>query len=250
MAKKTAHKQDNVEKLLRYILGVRPDEFGLHPDEAGYVTLKELLAALHDEDGFRGVREGQIMMLINLPGDVAAFEREGDLIRLKPSLSSLPPEKPGPETMPKVLFLPLKPAAWAVIHEKGLHPKTGETVCRLWADKALAEKVGRRLAHNFVLISVQATQARKSGAGFRPYSEILWLTESVGAEFLTGPPVPPKEEQVPLTRHKEKLEPAGSFFVDNATVEIHQGKKKGKYGDSPDWKNQIRRDRRKHDRDE
>ena len=48
MAKKTTQKQDSLEKLLRYILGLRPDEFGLHPDENGYVAVKPLLAALHD----------------------------------------------------------------------------------------------------------------------------------------------------------------------------------------------------------
>jgi hypothetical protein len=32
--------------------------------------------------------------------------------------------------------------------------------------------------------------------------------------------------------------------------EVHRGKKKGKHGDSPDWKNQLRRDRRRHGPDD
>ena len=251
MATKTLQKQDSLEKLLRYVLGCRPDEFGLQPDENGFVPLKALLAALHDEDGWRGVREGQIMMLVNQPGNLSPFEALGQDIRLKPELASLPPEAPAAAEMPKVLYLPLKPAAWPVIFERGLFPKPGEAVARLWADKDLALKVGRRLASNPVLVTVQAGPARKAGADFKPYSELLWLTAEVPARFLAGPPVPSKEEEPPSRRAKEKApEPAGSFHLNLPEPEVHRGKKKGKHGDAPDWKNQIRRDRRRHEHDD
>jgi len=251
MATKTIQKQDSLEKLLRYVLGCRPDEFGLHPDENGFVSIKALLAGLHDEDGWRGVREGQIMMQANQPGGLSPFEIEGQNIRLKPELSSLPPEAPSAAEMPKILYLPLKPAAWPVIFERGLFPKPGEAVARLWADKDLAQKIGRRLGPAPVLVTVQAGAARKAGADFTPYSDLLWLTAEVPARFLTGPPAPPKEEEPPSRRAKEKApEPAGSFHLDPPDAQIHRGKKKGKHGDAPDWKNQTRRDRRRHEYDE
>lgn len=251
MAKKTAQKQDSLEKLLRYILGCRPDEFGLCPDPEGFVPMKSLLGALHDEEGWRGVREGQIMMMVNQPGDQSPFEAAEGLIRLKPALASLPPETPERGQMPKLLYLPLKPAAWPVIHERGLTPKPGETVARLWADEELARRVGRRLAPEPVLVTVRAQAAAQAGAAIDPYSELLWLTAEVPARFLTGPPVPPKEEEPPTRRPKEKPpEPAGSFHLTAPEPEIHRGKKKGKHGDAPDWKNQIRRDRRRHERDD
>lgn len=247
MSKKTAQKQDGLEKLLRYILGLRPDEFGLKPDSDGYVPIKALLAALHDEELWRGVREGQIAMLANQPGNASPFEIEGPLIRLKPELSSLPPEAPALAALPKLLYLPLKPQAWPVIHEKGLFPKLGESEARLWADEELARKIARRLSPTPVLVTVRAAAAFKEGAEFKPYSELLWLTAAVPPAFLTGPPVPPKEEEPPKSRapkaEPEKQPPAGSFFM--AEPEVHKGKKKGKHGDSPDWKNQTRRDRRR-----
>lgn len=248
MAKKTAQKQDSLDKLLRYILGSRPDEFGLHPDEAGYVPLKALLAALHDEEGWRGVREGQITMLANQPGDQSPFEIEGPLVRLKPAFSALPPEAPEPGQLPKTLYLPLKPTAWPVISERGLFPKPGESMARLWADQELALKIGRRLSPTPVLVTVRASAARQAGADFTPYSELLWLTAEVPAKFLTGPPIPPKEEEAPSRRAKEKdlPEPAGSFHLGSPEPEVHRGKKKGKHSDAPDWKNQTRRDRRRH----
>lgn len=247
MAKKTVQKQDSLEKLLRYILGIRPDEFGLHPDGQGFVSLKDLLAALHDEEGWRGVREGQINMLANQPGEQSAFEIQDGTVRLKPSLSELPPEAPVQAELPKLLYLPLKPAAWPVIHEKGLFPKAGQSLVRLWADEELAGKIGRRLSPTPVLVSVRSAAARQDGAVFSPYSELLWLTAEVPARFLSGPPVPPKEEEAPSRKAKAQPEPAGSFHLPTpeSQVEIHRGKKKGKYGDSPDWKNQTRRDRRR-----
>lgn len=248
MAQKTAQKQDSLEKLLRYILGSRPDEFGLHPDQEGWVPIKALLAALHDEDGWRGVREGQIAMLANQPGGQAAFEISEGSVRLKPALAALPPEAPEAKDLPKLLYLPLKPTAWPVISEKGLFPKTGESQARLWSERELAEKIGRRLSPTPVLVTVRAQAARQEGALFSPYSELLWLTAEVPAKFLSGPPVPPKEEEAPSRRAKAKEapEPAGSFHISAPDPEISRGKKKGKHGDAPDWKNQTRRDRRRH----
>jgi len=250
MAKKTAQKQDSLEKLLRYVLGSRPDEFGLHPNETGYVPIKALLAALHDEEGWRGVREGQIMMLANQPGEQSPFEIEGAAIRLKPPFSSLPPEAPEAGQLPKLLYLPLKPTAWPVISERGLFPKTGETVARLWADQEIALKVGHRLSPSPVLVTVRAVAARQAGAVFTPYSELLWLTAEVAAGFLTGPPIPPKEEEPPSRRTKEVQESAGSFHLGRPEPEVHRGKIKGRHSDSPDWKNQTRRDRRRRSDDD
>lgn len=247
MAKKIAHKQDSLEKLLRYILGIRPDEFGLHPDEEGFIGLKDLLAALHDEEGWRGVREGQITMLANQPGGQSPFEIREVAVRLKPDLSSLPPETPEPAALPKLLYLPLKPAAWPVIHEKGVFPKVGHSQVRLWADEELAKRIGRRFSPAPVLVSIRAAAARQDGgAVFTPYSELLWLTAEVPARFLNGPPVPPKEEEAPAKRAKEAPGPAGSFHlpVPEPQIQVHRGKK-GKYDDAPDWKNQTRRDRRR-----
>ncbi|UQZ88113.1 hypothetical protein C4J81_02355 [Deltaproteobacteria bacterium Smac51] len=254
MSKKNLQKQDSLEKLLKYILGVRPDEFGLYPDEGGFVAMKSLLSALHDEDGCRGVREGQIMMYVNQPGGQSMFEAEEGRIRLKPELASLPPEAPAVHEIPKILYFALKPAAWPVISEKGLHPKTGETVALLWADKEQALKVGKRISPTPVLVSIQTGPARKGAAEFEPYSEHLWLTRFVEAKYLSGPPVPPKEEEPPTRRPKEKVEKRadlpGSFHIHAPEPEVHKGKKKGKHGDAPDWKNQTRRDRRRSGNDD
>ena len=41
-----------------YMLGYRPDEFGLVPDPEGYIPYKNLLQAIHEEPGWGYVRQG------------------------------------------------------------------------------------------------------------------------------------------------------------------------------------------------
>ena len=56
------HRQavDKLSKLIVYMLGRQPDEFGLLPDENGYVKIKDLMKALGEEPGWRHVRLNHI----------------------------------------------------------------------------------------------------------------------------------------------------------------------------------------------
>lgn len=235
-------KRDSLEKLLRYVLGVAPDEFGLYPDALGFVPLKSVVAALHDEDGWRSVREGLILMLANQPGGRSPFELAEGLIRLKPALASLPPEAPPASALPKFLYGAFKPTAWALFSQGGLRPKAGEDVVRLWSEAEMALKVGRRISSTAVLVTVLAVKARQAEAVFIPYSERLWLTTGVPAAYLNGPPLPPLEN-APAERRERLSAVLGPSPP--AEPEIHRGKKKGKRDDAPDWKNQLRRERRR-----
>ena len=51
MGIKKKHKQ--IAGFLSYVLGRRPDEFGLVLDEDGFITIKEFLKAVNEEDGCR-----------------------------------------------------------------------------------------------------------------------------------------------------------------------------------------------------
>ena len=55
-------------KLLDYILGRRPDEFGLVTDSDGFIKIKEVLKALSEEEGLTYVRRAHLdEILITLP---------------------------------------------------------------------------------------------------------------------------------------------------------------------------------------
>ena len=71
---------DNLARILLYILGRRPDEFGIVPDRRGFVGLKELLQAFHEEEGWSYVRQSHINEVL-LGKDRGLFELEGKMER-------------------------------------------------------------------------------------------------------------------------------------------------------------------------
>ena len=69
-------------KFLSYVLGHKPDEFGLLPDQEGYVKLKDLLKAVNEEEGWRHIRKTAIdELMITLPHP--PVDIKGALIRAR-----------------------------------------------------------------------------------------------------------------------------------------------------------------------
>ena len=67
-------------KFFNYVLGRRPDEFGLVTDKEGFVKIKDLLKAINEEEGLKNVRRPQINeIMITLPDH--GLEVADDLIR-------------------------------------------------------------------------------------------------------------------------------------------------------------------------
>ena len=99
MGNQKSYKQ--LSKFLSYILGRRPDEFGLVPDDNGFVKIKELIKAVNEEDGWRHVRRGLVDELTVVLPD-SPIEIAGGLIRAK-SVKHLYKIKPA-QDMPKLLF--------------------------------------------------------------------------------------------------------------------------------------------------
>ena len=55
-----SRRPEQLNKFLSYVLARCPDEFGLIPDQDGWVRIKELLRALSEEPGWSYVRRGHI----------------------------------------------------------------------------------------------------------------------------------------------------------------------------------------------
>jgi putative RNA 2'-phosphotransferase len=98
----------SLAKLITYILGRRPDEFGLVTDTEGFVKIKELLKALTEEEGWKYVRRFHLDEILYSLAD-PPFEILGKQIRAKRRDQLV---RPNP-----VQKLPKK------------HPKTGLSVC-------------------------------------------------------------------------------------------------------------------------
>ncbi|MDR1081698.1 MAG: hypothetical protein LBQ79_12260, partial [Deltaproteobacteria bacterium] len=214
MPSKTDQSRQALEKFVRYVLDTAPHEYGIVPGEGGFVPMKELVSAVREEDGFRGVTESRIMELVNQPGGASHFETSGDgQIRMKPQFRKGPPPPPPDLKLPKELWCAVKPSGWRFAHENGLRPRRPrETRIPLFTDRELAVRVARRSGPDPVPVKVFAQKARDGGTEFFPQAETLWLAEEIPPAFLVGPPVRPAEEKdVPAKKAAARDDPVAAL---------------------------------------
>ncbi len=174
-----------------YILGHKPDEFGLVPDSEGFVTYKEFLWAVHEEPGWGHVREGHINEVL-LGKDRALFQPEENRIRVLDRRWTLDLENPT-QALPKTLFVAVRRKAHPVVMEKGLTAVEGRHLV-LSPDREMAVRIGRRRDQKPVLLEIMAASAREAGISFFPFGH-LYLTDEIPPRFIQGPPVSPERSQ-------------------------------------------------------
>lgn len=238
--------------MLAYVLGVAPQEFGLVPDDQGWISVKELTKALHEEEGWSGVRESMIVDAVNrLAPD--QFELDEKLIR---SRTRTPPRpRPGVEPPPHI-FIGLRRRAWPVIMDRGLEARNDIPLV-LARSEEFALRLGRRRDAEPVLVTVQAQQAMDMGVMFSGLGEKLFLADWIPADCLMGPPVqekmPPKKSTKPKPdKPAGPIMPSpesmpGSFIVQQNDVEKPY-KRKG-IEKRVKWKDDRRKGRRDKSQD-
>jgi len=228
-----------------YVLGHRPDEFGLVPDEAGFVSYKELLWAIHEEPGWSYVRQSHIQEVL-IGKDRPLFEYQTDRIRARDRRWSFNPETPVP-SLPKILFTPVRRRAHLNALEKGLR---SDRYLVLTPDREMAERIGRRRDQTPVLMEIMTDPAQEQGIVFSPFGQLV-LTPEIPARFIAGPPVSKEvlaslETEKPKAKKPEEkpFEPlAGTFVLDMARDPDLRRRAKGKKDRG--WKEQARRLRRR-----
>ena len=235
-------------KFLKYILGLRPDEFGLVPDKEGYVKIKDLLKAVHEEEGWRSFRQANINeMMVSLPDP--PLEISENRIRAKDTQQI--PKRVSPKNLPKLLFTCLRPKALYAIVEKGILPM-GRNHVILSSDKNMAKRIGNRIDASPALLTVSVENAIQQGTLFLQAGESLFLARSIPVGCFTAPPLP-KESR--LTKPKEHAKPKerdrfpGSFFPDMTeqieTVEPKKMTRKQRREKDIDWKKSRKQTRRR-----
>ncbi|MGD8561063.1 MAG: RNA 2'-phosphotransferase [Desulfarculaceae bacterium] len=225
MSRHQKQKETALVRTLCYVLGVAPDEFGLAPDPDGWVKVKELVKALHEEEGWRHLRETMIQeaALRLAPQDLEL--RQG-AIRC---LSRQPPRPQYGVEAPPHLYLALRPRAWPVVRQQGLQGTEDDPVI-LTLDQDFALRLGRRRTADPVLITVQAQPALDQGADFALLGSRLYLTYWVPADCLQGPPVsekPPERKPAKVKIKQDSPAPGlpapdampGSFLVSPEDME-------------------------------
>ena len=232
--------------MLVYILGHRPDEFGLVPDSEGFIPYKELLQAIHEEEGWRYVRRSHINEVL-LGGDRSLFESEDERIRSAEQRWELDLHTPA-RFIPKILFTAVRRKAHPVVMEKGLRAARNRYLT-LTPVREMALRIGRRRDKEPVLLEILSDADREGRALFFSFGD-LFLSPQIPPRFIAGPPVP-KEI---LERGKEKVKPTektakdlpfptpGTFTLDPSRDPDPYRKAKGKK--KKGWKEAAKKMRR------
>ncbi len=240
----TNRERQKLEKILFYILGRRPDEFGLLLDPQGFVPLKELHKALLETEGFKNIRQKQLLdLFLIFKPERFEFLEEEKRVRVKPEFSSpLVYQRKLVEDPPRELFTFIKPRAWIRASEEGL---AAETIV-LASEKELASRIAKR--RGALVLSVDTQQAMRMGTIFEVYLEKLFLTSWIPAQALFGPKVDENFKKQYEKRPSEKKEterisePLSQIIPEEKVAyrKLTHGRKK-----EPAWKKRRRQRRRR-----
>jgi putative RNA 2'-phosphotransferase len=202
-----------LSKFLSYVLGRKPDEFGLVLAPDGFVKIKDLLKTICEEDGWKYVRRSHIdEILFSLPDP--PFEIKEDFIRAK-NRSNLPSHTLA-ENPPKLLFICVRRKAYPYILEKGIFPSGHHSVI-LSSQQQQAERMGKRRDSEPVLLTVHTHKSIQEGIVFYQAGDTLYLADSIHPGCFTGPPLPKHITEIrkPVVRKESATyKPAGSFILD------------------------------------
>ena len=229
MARQKSPKQ--LSKFISYVLGRKPAEFGLVPDQDGFVKIKEFIKAICEEEALRYVRKSHIdEILIILPNP--PIEIKDNYIRAK-YRENLPRHNLT-QNLPKLLYTCVRRKAYPVVLDKGILPMGFSRVI-LSSEPDMAERIGKRKDSMPVLLTIQTQKAVERGIAFYEAGDTLYLAESIQPGCFTGPPLPKQKEaaikqEVPAEQTPQKL--PGSFIIDLQDKKDHRKasirKKKGK----------------------
>jgi len=244
VSKKNQIKTENLSRLMMYILGYKPYEFGLVPDNDGFFSYKELLKAIHEEPGWGHIRQGHINEVL-LGKDRDLFQTEEKRIRAMDKHWNLDLENPA-QSPPKILLIGIRRRAHPVVMEKGLR-RIEDSYYVLSPESEMAERIGKRRDERPVLLEIMAGVAREEGYLLYAFGN-LFLAPEISVRHIAGPPVPKDiikaREEKPGKTHKPHPDfQAGTFVLDlnrdvDQSYKLAGRKKKG-------WKEEARKHRRR-----
>lgn len=235
---------------MEYVLGRRPDEFGLVLNADGFVKIKELLKAINEEEDFRYVRRAHLdEILFSIPEH--AFEISDNLIRSQ--FRDRLPQHGYAMHPPKLLYTCVRRKAYPHVHEKGIRP-TGYPQVILSSSREMAERIGRRADHAAVLLTIQVQNSVDQGAVFFQAGENIFLADFIPAQCFTGPPLPkdqPVFKRPDASEARQEKRPAGGYFIDmddRLAATVPKSKRNPKPADSKAEGKRTKKHKRKRER--
>jgi len=232
--------QNQLAKFLAYMLGRKPDEFGLVPDADGFVKLKEFMLAIGEEEGWRHVRQPILNeLMVTMPDPPVEITEN----RIRATNRDHLPKIRHALDLPKLLYTAVTQKSHPDVLEKGILPTRHDYVI-LTAEKSMALRIGKRRDPSPVLLTVNVLNTEQEGIFFKQAGEKLYLADNIPANCFTGPPLP--KEKPETRKHKkppipERPKMPGSYFVD---FQKNSEKHKNAADKSESWKRNKKRIRR------
>jgi putative RNA 2'-phosphotransferase len=232
-------------KFLAYILGYRPDEFGLVPDRNGFVKIKEFLKAITEESGWKFFRRSNIdeilITLIDPPIEIV-----GNAIRSK-NREHLK-ERLFLEHPPRILYTAIRQRAYPSSIERGIRPM-GRAHVILASEKEMAQRIGKRVDRQPTILTVNTFAAIQNGSLFFQCGENLFLSRYIAPDCFTGPPLPKEPGETvkkEAVRPRQRDKTPGSFFPETQVDSMEKARiKKQRRRRKIGWKEQRKRMRRR-----
>jgi putative RNA 2'-phosphotransferase len=221
-----------LSKLMSYMLGHKPAEFGLVPDRDGYLKIKEFLKAVCEEDGLGYIRRSHIHEILISLSD-PPIEIKDNYLRAT-HRDKLPGYSPA-QTLPKLLYTCVRKKAYPFVLDKGIFPMGFDYVI-LSSTPEMAERMGKRKDRMPILLTVQTGKSLEKGTLFYEAGDTLFLAEAILPGCFTGPPLPKQKEAAILKEvlpEKREQKFPGSFILDlkDKNKKASQRKRRSKEGD-------------------
>jgi len=228
-------------RMMSYILGRHPDAYGLIPEENGFIRMRHLLHALHEEEGYRHIREVDILEVVHQQGKSLFEVRDGWIRALDHEQLPNIQECSQP---PKVLYTCVRRKGYETVLSEGIRPTAFRYVW-LVSNSERAFRLGRRIDPKPVVIAVHTKTAMDAGSRLMIMGE-LYLSPFLPKGSLMGPSLEKVIQQEkgdpPTKKDKSVPEDVGGFRIDLDTLHEHRfpvsksGRKK-----RIEWKNQRRK---------
>ena len=217
MGKRAQIKTENLCRLIHYILGYHPYEFGLVPDLQGFIPVKNLIKGINEEKDWKHVRHGHVNEILLGPGrdlfevtekGIRSFKREWVLDMHHPVGSLRGP-----------LLTPIRRRAHAHVLEKGIGSDPGRPII-LTHDRDMALRIGKRKDPKPVLIEVAPQRALRAGNRLYPFGD-LFLARDISANSLIGPALSKADKKMLDSKEDSNVveipeTQAGSFLLNPA----------------------------------
>jgi putative RNA 2'-phosphotransferase len=178
----SADKLIALSKFTSFVLRHKPQNFGLFPDQFGFVGMEDLLNVLKNRYG--RLQSSDIERVVQ-DCPKKRFEIKGEKIRARygHSIDVVIDTKPSPP--PDNLYHGTSPAMKDSIMTKGIQPMRRKYV-HLSKTREEALQVGKRKSKNPIVFVVKAKEAHQRGVKFYDMGVVV-LTEMVSAEFIQPP---------------------------------------------------------------